>query len=315
MDIAPNFAVLDLGTNTFHLLIARPQAGTPFETVLEEKRYVFLAEEGIARIGEGARNRARKALHEYAALLDEHKVDRGRVRISGTAALRTASNGPQLQAEAKGIIGAAVQIISGKEEARLIHLGVSAALYPMQERALIMDIGGGSTEFILSDGRSGALWAESFPIGAAVLFREFHHTEPIEPAQTAALRAHLQATLQPLKRALKAHPCTVLVGASGAFEVVGSVLGSEAAAYRAARLPIAQFPEFARKIAGMTAEERQQQMPDIPAQRAQLMTVAFLLIGMVMEMAGTNALFVAAYGLKEGMMQELISEGRQASSM
>lgn len=142
-------AVIDLGTNTFHLLIADLHADGRIEEVYRERRFVKLASEGIATIGEAPFARGLEALNHYRKILDEYNC--ANLKAIGTAALRTASNGPEFVRTARETVSIDIQLIPGDEEAQLITKGVLAALPPLNERILIMDIGGGSTEFIIAD--------------------------------------------------------------------------------------------------------------------------------------------------------------------
>ncbi|MEN0005954.1 MAG: hypothetical protein AAF798_17520, partial [Bacteroidota bacterium] len=120
------FAVIDLGTNTFHLLITEALPAGGFSEVYRERKFTQLAEEGIETIGAAALQRGLKALQHFKQQLTAHQVEQ--VRAFGTAALRTASNGPDFIRQVAEEIGIDIQLISGTEEARLIHLGVLQAV-------------------------------------------------------------------------------------------------------------------------------------------------------------------------------------------
>jgi exopolyphosphatase/guanosine-5'-triphosphate,3'-diphosphate pyrophosphatase len=156
-------AALDLGSNSFHLQIAR---------VLDEQVYMLDSLREPVRLGAGltrdrridrrTRTRAMAALGRFAERL--RGFPRGSVRAVGTSALRTARNAAAFLAEAERILGFPVEVIFGREEARLIYLGVAHSLAVSQERRLVVDIGGGSTECIIGTGLEPQLM-ESLPMG------------------------------------------------------------------------------------------------------------------------------------------------------
>ena len=140
----------------------------------------------------------------------------------GTAALRTASNGQAFVREVEARTGIVVTLISGLEEAQLIHRGVMQALPPGREKKLIMDIGGGSVEFIIA-GSKNVFWYDSFPIGVAILFNRFHKSDPIRKEEIIAVRRFLEEQLRPFLLVLEEYSIPDLIGASGAFDTIGEM--------------------------------------------------------------------------------------------
>ncbi|MCB0644497.1 MAG: hypothetical protein KDC44_22790, partial [Phaeodactylibacter sp.] len=269
-----NLAVIDLGTNTFHLLVVRPTEEGGFEELYRERKFIKLAENGIATIGPGPFQRGLQALKEFRIILDQLQVRR--VRAFGTAGLRTASNGPafiQAVAEQTGI---EVQLISGDEEARLIHLGVAQAVPFSSAKVLIMDIGGGSVEFIIAD-QDQVYWAQSFKVGVAVLKNDFHEEEPMSGSEIAAVEAHLEETLRPLIDALAVHPVDILIGASGTFDVLENMVVEEKIDPLHSQLPVDKFPAFYEAIIQKNVAERLQ-MKGMPASRVDMIPVAVVLL-------------------------------------
>ena len=304
MPISPPLAVIDLGTNTFHLLIVRPDGSGQFETLCRERFFVKLAEEGIERIGDAALGRAYAALVHFAEKLAEHGVDK--VRAFGTAGLRSASNGPDFVARVRAELGIAIQTISGDEEARLIHLGVMRALPPMPGRFLIMDIGGGSVEFIIADDAQ-VFWAQSFPIGVGLLYRRFHRSEPIAEGELIAQRAFLAEVLTPLRLALAAFPVQHLVGASGTFEVVEAMIKAQSLGPWSSFVPIRRFHETYAQIVPLDLAQRFA-LPHVPPDRAEMIVVALDLIRLILDMAAPKDIIVSAFALKEGMLHDMLSQ-------
>ena len=297
-------AVLDLGTNTFHLLIVETGVGRHFSVLYKEKRFVKLAEGGIERIGEGAMQRATSTLLAYRRLLDQYQVKQ--VKVIGTAALRTASNGPALMQWAATEIQLTIEIISGKREAALIQKGVFQSLVDPQDRYVVMDIGGGSVEFIIAEGHK-VLWCHSFPVGAAVLLREFHQEDPIPAKELQAIREFLCRQLAPLKGALEKWPTQWLIGAAGTFDVIADQIAINQSSPYTWEIDPVRFAPLFEELKGMSRKEREQS-PWIPDDRVDMIVVASSLIQYVLESYQIKRFTVSAFALKEGMIAEMLAE-------
>lgn len=297
-------AVIDCGTNTFHLLIAEPNNNGGFTEVFRERRFIKLAEDGIQRIGDAPYQRALNTLIDYAKIITFHQVNS--TRVSGTAALRTASNGPDLVAEVKEKTGLQIDIIPGKEEAQLIYKGVKQAIGPQQDRWMVMDIGGGSVEFIIVD-ESGVRWFDSFPVGVALLYKQLHQTEPISESEIETTRLFLRARLAELSLALSRYPVQHLVGAAGTFDVIADVLGKDCPTPYCARVDLSGFNALYDRVLAANREERHA-MTDIPDDRADMIVVALILVQVVIELADINTLTVSNFSMKEGMLATMLAE-------
>ncbi|MFN7120286.1 MAG: phosphatase [Saprospiraceae bacterium] len=296
------YGVIDLGTNTFHLLIVAATSEGNFQEIYRKQYFVKLAEEGIDTIGAAPFARALEVMHWFKQTLDEQQVSD--LRAFGTAALRTASNGAAFIEQVRAETGIDVQLISGDREAALIHKGVLQAVPFAAERWLIMDIGGGSVEFIIAD-KDQVYWAQSFPIGVAVLFKNFHHSDPIAPEEIAATRRFLQAQLQPLQAALQRYPTHTLVGASGTFDVLENILVSNKTHPHHSFLDARAFPAFYDAVVHLTLQERLE-MEGMPAIRADMIVVALILVDVVMQLAAIEQIVISAFAMKEGMLYEMM---------
>lgn len=291
-------AVIDLGTNTFHLLIVETNGTGQLEEIYRKRIFVQLAEESITRIGAGAFERGLAALREYREALDKHDVTN--VRAFGTAALRRAENSPEFRAAIKKETGIEVEVIGGDEEARLITDGVRLAI-PMEEKpVLIMDIGGGSVEFIIANNQE-VFWAQSFPVGVAVLYNDFHKNEPITTQEITTIQQFLDKTLAPLKTALHTHDVSALVGASGTFDVLEAMLVEVKPHPLHAILDAKDFYPIYEKIVSENLEKRLK-INKLPTQRAQLIVVALVLIHYVLDLIEVEKIVVSMYAMKEGML-------------
>ncbi len=294
-------AVIDLGTNTFHLLVVRPNADGSFTELYRERKYIKLGENGVERIGDAPYLRGVKALLDFSELLKEYAVDD--VRVFGTAALRTASNGAEFVREIKEKTDLDITLISGDEEARLIYLGVRQVVSFDSGVGMIMDIGGGSVEFIIAD-EAKIYWAQSFPIGVSVLKNRFHKKEPISTLEIEHLRKYLSQTLEPLKEALKDKQVNNLIGASGTFDVLEMILIEEKLSDLHSELSVADFEPLYQEFVKTSLEERLQ-MSNLPNDRAEMIIVALILIDYIIQLAKIEKITISAYAMKEGMLSEM----------
>jgi len=295
-------AILDLGTNTFHLLIVDHDDKLGFKEIYRKRIYVKLAQDGIEMLSVAAMNRGISALVEFKGTMADFDVQV--IRAIGTAALRTAANGPQYVGEIEALTGIDVQIIDGDEEASLIHKGVSQIWNPPTSPVLIMDIGGGSVEFIIAN-KLQCLWSASFPIGVAILHKSFPHLEPISEGEQMEISNFLAAHLGPLIKQLDAYEPELLIGASGTFDVLGAMLGrSEEEDYFEVGEDLVQ--EIIKEILAMDLETRQLDAR-IPAPRVDLIIVALVLLKKVLSIRHFKKICVSSYALKEGVAATVFS--------
>jgi exopolyphosphatase/guanosine-5'-triphosphate,3'-diphosphate pyrophosphatase len=296
------FAAIDLGTNTFHLLVVEKGEHQFFKEIYRERRFVKLAEEGIGTIGEKPFQRGIQTLIDFKKKSDELGVPS--VKLFGTAALRTASNGANFVEKIFEETGQRIQLISGQEEARLIHEGVGLAVPFEAEKSMIIDIGGGSVEFIIAD-KKQVYWAQSFPVGVAILFKQFHRNDPITEGEISAINTFLEKELQPLLDELAKHEIHTLLGASGAFEIAEIMLPQYRRDDLHSIIPIEKFlPLYHEMLASSTPERLA--LKGMPAQRVDLIIVAYLLINFVLQRTDIQQMAISKYAVKEGVLKEMM---------
>jgi exopolyphosphatase / guanosine-5'-triphosphate,3'-diphosphate pyrophosphatase len=185
-------AAIDIGSNTFRMLIARPAATRPWETVYYTHRIVRLGEglHHTGRLSEAGMERASRAMREFAAIIENHGLSPKDTRAVATAAVREAVNGQAFVQRILAETGIAVRVIDGDTEAALSLAGACAVLHESTRRdMLLFDIGGGSTEFVrAADGR--LMDAISRKLGVVRLVEAHLHSDP--PSQ-GDYRGMLQA--------------------------------------------------------------------------------------------------------------------------
>ncbi|EIK46317.1 exopolyphosphatase [Cellvibrio sp. BR] len=218
---ASHIAALDLGSNSFHMIVARWDNGqlTLLDRLREPVRLGFgLQADGS--LSKDARERALACLERFGECLRAYPSRS--VRIVGTKTLRSVNDGGEFLAAAEARLGHPVEIISGDEEARLIYLGVAHCIAPDKGNRIVMDIGGGSTEVILGEGMTPSL-KESLSMGCVAITKQFFHDGKVsEKSITKALIACLQE-LQPVKDEFIERGWQQVLGASGSIKAVAKV--------------------------------------------------------------------------------------------
>ena len=296
-------AVIDLGTNTFHILIGEANENGVFHPIHKERHYVYLGEGGVGHLKDEAMERGLQAIEKFHSLLKEHDVSHH--RITGTAAIRQADNTALFSKILKERFGFILEVISGATEALFIARGVSLIFLIFEQNALIMDIGGGSVEFIFcANGRIEQY--ESFPLGVAVLFEKFQKSDPISKQEIEAVINHVDELVGNFFQRITDIPLT-LVGASGTFDVIDEILGIPRNGMKCRFVQISDVKQLIAKVLLSTLEERIA-MPGIPKNRAQLIVVAMLLIEYVLNTCQINEITASPFALKEGIFLEMLSE-------
>jgi len=302
-------AVMDLGTNTFHLLIARGDAAKP-EELFHTTVPVRLGEGGINNgiIQPAAYKRGIDTLVKFGKRIEEFKVER--IKAAATSALRTTSNGKAFIDEVRAKTGIRIELINGDDEARYIYDGVKTGQCLGDKNSLILDIGGGSVEFILGNNQQ-ILWKQSFEIGAARLMDKFHKKDPIPASSIKELDVYLEETLKPLFAATAGINITTIVGSSGAFETFAEVIelkkGNEFELKnnRKYHFNTAEFLSITDWLIESTHFERENTKGIIPI-RVDMIVVAALVTSFVMKRLGIEDVMMSTYSLKEGLLAEML---------
>lgn len=213
--------VIDLGTNSFHTLIVDVFPNGSFEVIDKFKEMVRLGERGFSgeNLTANAVKRSIRALKRVKMLAEGWGATE--YLAFATSAIREAKNGGELIEKIRRETGIHVQPIDGVFEAQLIYQGVRRAL-DMRQPTLMVDIGGGSTEFIIGTSEE-IYFATSLKLGAARMTRQFITTDPVEKSEFRALREHYRAALEPVLEAAREHGVTEIVGSSGTFENIAQV--------------------------------------------------------------------------------------------
>ena len=302
-------AAIDIGTNSIHLVIAAvdPALGS-FNVVVTEKSATRLGERDPDRgdLTSAAIERALQTLRHCRDLAESHGVEQ--IVTAATSAVREAPNGRDFLGTVSEQIGLDVDLVSGPEEARLIYLGVLSGMHFGERPHVIIDIGGGSTELILADGREARVLS-STRIGAVRLQREFGQSDPLPPERRSFLAAYIQGAMDPavaqVRAGLRSAEEPLLVATSGTAMALASLAAAEdprpplkLQGYRLSRTRIDQLLE---RLVSLTPEQRKA-LPGLNERRAEIIVHGALILQSTMASLQIGELVICERALREGLI-------------
>jgi exopolyphosphatase/guanosine-5'-triphosphate,3'-diphosphate pyrophosphatase len=314
--MSESLAIIDLGTNTFHLLIAEIDEREDFRIVEKFKEPVELGEGGLdsGKISDAAFERGLQAMRRLQQLIALRQITE--VRAFATSAIRSASNGKELIAAIKADTGMDVKIINGNEEASLIFEGVrNGVLLPPDQDVLVIDIGGGSVEFIVTrDGKAQLL--RSLDLGAARLLGKFQPHDPMKPMETKAVREYLHQAMAGLLVELKEFDIKLMVGASGTYETISAMVAHRKRDFLSSenlnsyRYTARDFREL-HKILMHSNQAQRLELPGMDPLRAEMINMGSLLIDVLLEEIPIKEMMVSSNALKEGILYRYIEDQKE----
>lgn len=306
------YAIIDLGSNTFHLLIIEKQGDT-IHTLVKEQIPAKIAKAGINQgiIADEAIERALNVLRLFRQRMDEQSVPLENSKALGTSAIRNARNSTKFCKAIEKETGIIIEVISGDREAELIYDGVRQALDLSAAPSLIMDIGGGSVEFIICNA-SRIFWKQSFEIGGQRLLEKFVHTDPISSSAIQRMNNYFQEQLLPLVNAAHQYAPQTLVGSSGSFDTLVDMDFM----HRLGHLPDPEqtsfdysIEEFHRAYELLTSLNHDERMaiPGMIELRVDMIVPGAVLIAYVLKSLNITQIRCSTYALKEGILAWVLS--------
>ena len=304
------FAAVDLGTNTILLLVAELDEDGSFRVITDRAEITRLGE-GVDKTGAfslAAEERSFATLKDYLRACKDLGV--ADIVAAGTSALRDARNGPAFIDRLKRKLGLELRVLSGEDEARCSYLAVDRGLQLKAENVLIVDVGGGSTEFIWA--KAGALhrWA-SLNLGSVRLTERFFHSDPPlaeeRTRMAAAIDAELRALLNQWGRTAS---CDVMVGIAGTFTTLAAVMKGlknySHSEVQGSRLALAEVERQVQLYQTKTIAERKQ-IAGLEPKRADVILAGALLIQRIMALFGMDKVVVSDQGIRYGLLYEKIA--------
>jgi exopolyphosphatase / guanosine-5'-triphosphate,3'-diphosphate pyrophosphatase len=304
-------AILDLGTNTFNLLIAEGEKHRPFKILLNTKEGVKLGEGGINKkfITDAAMQRGIEAISRHYERMEKYAPEH--VIAFGTSAIRDAQNGTEFANALKEKFGLTITIIDGNREAELIYHGVKQTLPFTGKRFVILDIGGGSNEFIIADD-CGIIWKKSFPLGMARLLEKFQPSNPIKAEEIKDIEAYLASELTDLFDNIHTYEPEIVVGASGSFDSFVKMLTNEGLIDRKNEavshfLPLEIYHKLHLRLIQSTSAQRNE-MEGLEPVRRDMIVLATIFVNFVLQKTGLTSIYQSSYSLKEGAVWDILNK-------
>ena len=302
-------AAIDIGTNSIHLLIARPTGNNRFEVIEREKEVVRLGSGSgdMKRLAPDAIERGLDALRRFQQVAESRGAE---VHAVATSAVREAENRREFVRRAQDEAGVRVAVISGAEEARLIRLGALQAVPAYEQRHLLVDIGGGSTEFVIGE-REQVLGARSLKLGAIRLTERFGLDGAVKRRTLDECRQFIRSYLAPVTRMVETFGFEVAIGSSGTIvnlmqvsraqrgegplrQVSGAVLGDDG------------LREVVELLASCASVDERSAIPGLEPKRADIVLGGALVLEQAFSLLNIREMVVSDFALREGVLLDAL---------
>ena len=314
-------AIIDLGTNGFRLYIAEVPSVGNFNIIHRESNDLKIASEGFERIGDAPFQRGLAAMRQFFKHLEQFNVEK--VAAFGTAALRLASNGREFIETVERETGIQIDLISGDREAELIYKGMRLGFFeknkpfekmehplsktPIFEEktpVLMVDVGGGSVEFIIGDAEK-VHWSRSFNVGVTILKQNFQPNPIIQSIEIQAIEQFLTTTCADLLTAIAHFQPKIPLIACGTLDFLVAILRGHP--NENFELSKAQFDAFYQQLTFLS-ETDLSEVPHIPSSKVEMLAVSFVLMSWIVQILKADVLIASAFTMKMGILHEMSLE-------
>jgi exopolyphosphatase/guanosine-5'-triphosphate,3'-diphosphate pyrophosphatase len=302
-------AAIDIGTNSVHMIVVRVRTDLSFEVIDREKAMVRLGAGGLdgKALTSEAMSAALQALSKFKRLAESHSVDV--ILAAATSATREARNGGEFLARIEAETGIRPRVISGAEEARLIHLAAVYGVDVGSARAVVIDIGGGSTEITLGTATS-TLAAKSFKIGVIRLTERFVKSDPLSRHDEQKLTKHVLSEIDRHCEQITATGFDRVIGTSGTILSLGTVAtaisdGTIPSELRNLRVSAKQIRRLRKEVVRLSLAQRLT-IPGLDPRRADLVVAGAVLLDAILRRLGAEDITLCDLALREGLVLDYI---------
>jgi exopolyphosphatase / guanosine-5'-triphosphate,3'-diphosphate pyrophosphatase len=311
----PTFAAVDIGSNSVRLKIAKVVRGR-LETLHEDREVTRLGESVFASgaLDPQAMALTLRVLRRFHRAAQEHAADR--VRVVATSALRDAENSRAFLEWVRTATGWKVEVISGLEEGRLIHLGVLANSRIAKSRALLIDLGGGSCELTLSN--SGHIVdMVSLPIGAVRLTQTFLRNDPPKRSELQQMRAVIQREVSRIKKRIVDAKPQVSIATSGTPAALSGLYGAKVRGYDESKphtVPQTAVASLAEVLSKRNLSQRRS-LPGIGPRRAEIIIAGSMVFAELMQLCKLRSFRFLPLGLRDGLLAQMMADYNASTAM
>jgi exopolyphosphatase/guanosine-5'-triphosphate,3'-diphosphate pyrophosphatase len=307
-------AAVDIGTNSVHMIVVRVRPDFSFEVIDREKAMVRLGAGGLDGKALTAESMAAalQALSKFKRLADSHHVER--LLAAATSATREARNGGEFLSRIQRETGIRPRVITGAEEARLIHQAAVYGVNVGSGRAVVIDVGGGSVELTLGSATDVQL-ARSFKIGVIRLTERFVRTDPLSARDEQKLTRHIQAEIDRHCGQIAEIGFDRVIGTSGTILSLGAVAataarGTPPSELRNLQVSAKQVRKLRKEVVGLNLGQRLA-IPGLDPRRADLVVAGAVLLDTVLRRLGADELTLCDLALREGLVLDYIRRHRR----
>jgi len=305
-------AAIDLGTNSFHMIIVELLPDMSFTMIDRAKDMIRIGDGSITTktLSKESMEQGIETLLRFRKLAEQRGVEQRHIIAFATSAIREAINGVDFMDMVSSKVGIRTRVISGEEEGRLIYLAVRRAINIGKQKALMIDVGGGSVEFMIGDAKS-LYFVESKPLGVARMFERFISTDPPSDKELRDLEAHFTEALRPIARAAKAIGFDLAIASSGTAENIAAMIlreerGQEFETLNGSAISRKSFLRLYDKLLPMKAAERRL-IDGIDPKRADIIVPGLVLFDVAMRQFGLKELVISEWALREGIVFDYLS--------
>jgi exopolyphosphatase/guanosine-5'-triphosphate,3'-diphosphate pyrophosphatase len=303
-------AAIDIGTNSIHMIVVRVRPDLSFEVIDREKEMVRLGAGGLdgRSLTPTAMTAALQTLTKFRRLADSHKVDE--VLAAATSAIREADNGGDFIGNVAKKTGIQIRVISGNEEARLIHMAAVYGVHMGGSPAVVIDIGGGSIEVTLGTA-SHLTQAKSFKLGVIRLTERFVRTDPLDPGDERRLVKYINKELGAYVDGIAERKFERVIGTSGTILSLGALALTEEGAstdsveLRNQRVPAKAIRRIRKRLSAVDLEARLH-LDGLDPRRADIIVAGSVLLDTVLRRLGASEITLCDLALREGLVLDYI---------
>ncbi len=312
--ITLNLAAIDIGTNSIHMIIVKVTSRQTFDVLVQEKEMVKLGVGVFANkmLSEKAFNAGIETICRYVQLADEYGVEH--IITAATSATREAKNGREFLDRLIQDIGLAPQMISGKEESRLIFLAVNKALNLGKENAMVIDIGGGSTEVVVGN-REEVLFKSSMKLGVLRLLDLVGNQGPLDKNQQKDLKAHIRSIADKIISKASQVGLSKVVGTSGTIRTLGeaALAMNGKNIINSVNAEVVKVKDLVKIVSKLLELEpgKRSDVPGINPNRVDAIHLGGLLLLELLNLSGVDEITLSDASLRDGLIIDYIEKNGQ----
>lgn len=305
-------AAIDLGTNSFHAVLVDIYPDGSFRTIDKLKEMVILAEKGMDNhLSEEAMQRGLDALKRIKFLCDSQQVEK--ILAFATSAIREAKNGGDFTQRMIDEVGIKARAIPGKMEAELIGYAIRHSIALDKEMVLMVDIGGGSVEFIVGNNEE-FLYHNSLKLGVARMSAKFVKNDPITKKEIKTLKKHYEETLEEVAEVIKKHKVTTMIGSSGTMENIGAMVANRTSLTADMTLNelvfnASDFKSLYKEFIKLDRDERKN-ISELDEKRIDIINPGIVLVKYLLKKFNIENIKISEAALRDGMILNFLKEER-----